>query len=130
MLAIIALLGVAVASIMVTDTDYTTDMDDKPETADGTLAEEETATSTTPLQEAFAVSDTAGNAASSNTLMGTLRADTLQGNDENDVLNAGDGDDVLHGDGGDDVLLAANQWTASLAMRATMSLMAVNMTTI
>jgi hypothetical protein len=104
MLAIIALFGVAVASIMITDADYTTDMDEKPETADRTLGEEESAAASTPLQEAFAVSETAGNEASGSTLTGTFRADTLQGDENEDVLNAGDGDDVLHGEGGDDVL--------------------------
>jgi Ca2+-binding RTX toxin-like protein len=101
MLAIIGLFGVAVASIMITDSDRVSEVDGDIEETSGTLADQDNADTSSPLQTAFEINGTEGNG---ETILGTVQADSLRGGDGDDVLDGGEGEDVLHGDHGDDLL--------------------------
>ena len=97
MLAIIGLLGVAMASVMITDSDRVSETDEELESTSGTLSDEDSADTSNPLQAAFEVSDTAESAANGTTLLGTERADILHGGDGDDLLDGAEGEDILHG---------------------------------
>ena len=105
MLAILGLFGVAVASIMITDSDRASQpAEGDVETASDTLGDEDSAATSTPLDEAFGVGDTADSTAAGETLLGTLRADDLRGGDGDDLIDGGAGEDQLRGADGDDQL--------------------------
>ena len=104
MLAIIGLFGVAVASIMITDSDRAPETDGNVESMSDTLGDEDNANTSTPLKTAFELSDAAGSASDGETIVGTVRADDLQGGNGDDVLDGGEGEYVLRGDHGDDRL--------------------------
>ena len=100
MLAIIALFGVAVASIVITDADHETD----PETTVEPAPEDDRIGATTPLQEALMPSETLNSAGTGQTIAGTVRADLLFGGTGDDEITGGEGEDTLHGDDGNDTL--------------------------
>lgn len=105
MLAIMALFGVAVASIMITDSDRSApETDDTAEEYSETLSFGDNADNSTPLDEALLDGSAEDSSSAGETISGTVRADFLQGGDTNDFLEGGEGEDVLHGNGGDDTL--------------------------
>lgn len=130
MLAIIALFGVAAASIVITDSDrYTHEEPDIEKTSD-MLEVEDTSAYSTPLDEAFALSDSQKidpedtyenedtlqpdpvenvtevlvDAGSTDVVLGTNQADLLTGGAGDDILQGGEGEDSLHGHNGNDSL--------------------------
>ncbi|MBB5720468.1 Ca2+-binding RTX toxin-like protein [Loktanella ponticola] len=109
MLAIIALFGVAVASVLITDAGA--DAEPDTEAAADSLNDDNDATTSTPLQESFTSGDTlnsVGQGQSDETITGTIRADLLVGTEGDDVIAGEDGEDTLHGHDGHDTLFGGN----------------------
>ena len=108
MLAILGLFGIAMASIMITDTDRTAEPEvepePNPEQVSETLGGEESAGTSTPLNEAFGISETADDAAQGAQIVGTIHADYLQGGAGDDQIDGGEGEDNLRGAGGNDTI--------------------------
>lgn len=100
MLAIIALFGVAVASIVITDADRGIE----PETEPARDQDRDDFDISTPLQETTTTSSTLDSVGSGQSIMGTVRADLLTGGTGDDLIDGGEGEDVLRGDDGDDRL--------------------------